>query len=151
MVAERTARDPDTTWMLPGGQVECRESVETALARELTEETGLRIDGTPVLAFVVDITAALDDLVGGWRALTYACDATGDLAPADPDGLILTAEWVDQAGALARLEAVEWYDSAPLRAFLAGSAPAGSHYRYSLTGRRGAVTRSEVEVLESRE
>lgn len=134
--------------MLPGGQVEDGELVEAGLARELAEETGLTIVGAPILAFTVDIRADLGDFIGEWRALTYACDVAGHLVPADPDGLILASEWVDRTEAVARLEAVEWYDAAPLRAFLAGSARPGARYRYFLTGRRGAMRRSGVQVLD---
>ena len=147
MVAERGPADADATWMLPGGRVEPGESLEAALEREIREETGLRMAGTPVLAFSVEIAAEMDDLVGAWRAVTYACRAEGEVAPADPDGLILSAEWVPIEDAFARLEAVEWYDSGPLRAFLAGEVAAGSAFRYRISGRRGATVRSVVEVI----
>jgi ADP-ribose pyrophosphatase YjhB (NUDIX family) len=147
LVQEQGPNEPDPTWMLPGGRAENGESAEAALHRELTEETGLALVGSPVLAYAVTVSAMLDDLVGEWEALTYACEADGPLMPSDPDGLILSADWVERHDAIARLETVEWFDSAPLRAFIAGSALPGSRYRYALAGRRGAATRSVVELV----
>lgn len=149
LVQEQGPRDAAPIWMLPGGRVEDGEAPEAAVRRELAEETGLVVVGMPQVAFAVEIEADLQDLVGRWRARTYACDATGTIAPADPDELIVAADWVQQAEALERLEAVEWYDSAPLRSYLGGSVDPGTSFRYRLSGRRGSVYRSIVEVLDA--
>lgn len=147
LVQEQGIDSAKPTWMLPGGRVAYGEGPELALGREILEETGLTVIGEPMLAFSVEIDSQLDDLVGRWRALTYACDADGTIEPADPESLIRTAEWVDVDEGLDRLASVEWYDADPLRSFLDGSAPDGSAWRYRLTGRRGAALRTVAEQI----
>ncbi len=115
LVQEIGPGDTEPTWMLPGGQVEPGESVMEALRRELCEETGLELIGVPPLAFAVDVIDAADQ----YLALTFRCEATGVLAPDDPDGYILGAAWVDEQEALSRLALVDWYDTGPLRRHLA--------------------------------
>lgn len=148
LVQEQGIEDREPTWMLPGGRVEYGESPDLALRREIEEETGLTIEGTPTLAFSVEIDSQLDDLVGRWRALTYACEASGTVEPADPEGLIRTAEWIELDDAVERLAAVEWYDAEPLRAYLDQREPEGRAWRYRLTGRRGAALRTVAEPAD---
>ena len=120
LVEEMGPNDPGPTWMLPGGVVEAGESVVEGLRRELREETGLELAGEPRLAFVVHIVAPEES----YLALTFSCEATGTLAPNDPDGLVLNIAWVDETDALARLGRVSWYDTGPLRRHMASDATA---------------------------
>jgi 8-oxo-dGTP diphosphatase len=115
LVEQRGPADAASSWMLPGGRVEAGESEHQALAREVREETGLAIVGTPRLAFEVETEAEGQR----WIARTFACSLRGRLAPADPDGLVVRAAWLPEADALALLGAVSWYRLEPLRAHLA--------------------------------
>jgi 8-oxo-dGTP diphosphatase len=96
---------PGDTWVLPGGQVEPGELVHQAVVRELWEETGVRPAGVGRLAFVCQYTVTHDPLWAGvWTVFTFAIDAAAhDLAPADPDGLVLEAAWVPLPEARRRL------------------------------------------------
>ena len=124
LVEEMEPGDPGATWMLPGGRVEPSETLVEALRRELAEETGMGLLGSPVIAFAVDITAS----EGQYSVITFDCQADGPLAPDDPDGLVLSAAWLLTDEALARLAGVAWYDCAPLERFLSGEAPVGATY-----------------------
>jgi ADP-ribose pyrophosphatase YjhB (NUDIX family) len=124
LVEEAEPGDPGPTWMLPGGRVEPSETLIQALRRELAEETGMGLLGSPVIAFAVDITAP----EGQYSAITFDCQADGSLAPDDPDGLVLSAAWLTTDEALARLACVAWYDCLPLERFLSGEGPPGATY-----------------------
>ena len=124
MVEQRGPGDPAPTWALPGGYVEPGETVLEALGREVREETGLSVVGEPQLAFTVKVR--FEDLY--WVAHTFECHATGSLAPADPDGLVIAASWVAPDEAIRRLDELPWYDPRPLRRWLAGEATPGTVY-----------------------
>ena len=124
LVAQQGPDDAATSWMLPGGRVEQGESLAAALARELSEETGLRLTGINCIAFAADIRTG----DAHYSALTFDVDAEGSLAPSDPDGFVRSAEWVPVAQAFERLRCVAWYDCEPLALYLGGQSKAGAVY-----------------------
>jgi ADP-ribose pyrophosphatase YjhB (NUDIX family) len=126
LVEQQGPDDSESSWMLPGGRVEDGETLIHALDRKLSEEAGLALIGSPRMAFAVDLVAG----GGRYAVISFACEADGDLAPNDPDGLVRSAAWFEPADALVRLRDVPWYACVPLERFLSGMAPPGAVYAF---------------------
>ena len=133
LVRQRYPDDPRPYWGLPGGQVEPGEALLTGLGRELFEETGLTLVGTPSIAFVVQILRQNVEGHRQWLACHFACGVEGVLSPHDPDGLVLSAHWVAEHTALAHLGTDPQYQCELLRRFLGGEAAPGTVYTFRIT------------------
>ncbi len=55
LVQQQGPDDAHPHWWLPSGQVEPGEGLLAGLGREVLEETGLTLVGTPAIAFVVQV------------------------------------------------------------------------------------------------
>ncbi|NNG14053.1 MAG: 8-oxo-dGTP diphosphatase MutT, partial [Gammaproteobacteria bacterium] len=64
-------------WEFPGGKVEAGESVEQALARELLEETGIRVEYARPLIRVHHDYADKSVLLDVWRVEAFSGEAHG--------------------------------------------------------------------------
>jgi 8-oxo-dGTP diphosphatase len=117
------------SWWLPGGVVKPGETLVAALQRELLEETGPCVDGTPHSAFVVQLFRQVESgLQGDGFVFHFSCEASGQLYPHDPDGLVLSAEWREEKEVLDLLRVHAWYACVPIRRWLSGEAGSGSVY-----------------------
>lgn len=92
LVANDWSRRGRVRYTLPGGMVEAGESILEAIAREVHEETGLRIKAIQHLAYVVQV----EDTRKSERtiAMAFRADYEGLLNPKDPDGHIVEARFL---------------------------------------------------------
>ncbi|MDQ7809278.1 NUDIX domain-containing protein [Amycolatopsis sp. A133] len=89
----RRVNDPGSgRWSLPGGRVEPGESDETAVVRELSEETGLKVIPGTLIGTVTR---------GPYEIHDYACEVVGGVLTAGDDASAV--RWSDAAD----LEALE--------------------------------------------
>lgn len=85
LLIRRTKPPRSGQWSLPGGRVERGEPLETALRREIREETGLeiRVLGLAGVAEIVD--ASPDGGVGHYVLIDYGARSLGGVAIAASD------------------------------------------------------------------
>lgn len=98
----------EPAWTVPGGRIEPGELVTEGLARELREETGIRVLDPGRIAFVVQV----DERRDGWFATVWTWEVAawdGEIAVDDPDGFVLEAAFVPLPAALERLAAIAWH------------------------------------------
>ena len=133
LVQQQYPGEPLPHWWLPSGQVEPGEELLAGLKREVLEETGLTLVGTPTIAFVVQVLRHREESLQQWFVCHFACEVAGRPHPQDPDGLVLSAHWVPEHVALAHLGRNSDYDCEPLRQWLCGEAAPGMVYTVNIS------------------
>lgn len=142
LLVQNRRRDGALDWSPPGGVVEVHEgeSVVDGLTREVEEETGIRV--TAWEGPVWQVWAEAPDM--GWRLrveVHRALAFEGDLAPDDPDGIVVDARFV-QPDECSDCLASTWVPThEPLLAWLAERWTPGDAraYRYAVAGASRAV------------
>jgi 8-oxo-dGTP diphosphatase len=134
LVHQQGPDDPTATWALPGGAVEEGELLTEALAREVREETGLEVVRVGPLAYAAQTDAPRENR-HGLAFVFEVAEWRGVLRAADPDELILGAEFCSRGDALRRLRALPWPEMRdPILAYLRGEAGRGSVWLYRQPG-----------------
>jgi len=118
VMIRQAAPDEEPFWSVPSGRVEDGELVTEGLAREVLEETGLRVVEPGRLAFVLQIDSRRAEQLYGGRGpgngylatvWTFEVDSwNGDLEPRDPDGFVVDASFMSSPDAITHLQKLEW-------------------------------------------
>ncbi len=130
-------------WSTPGGVIDAEDvSILDGLAREVCEETGLRVTAWAGLAYEVVAIAA--DMGWKMRCEVHLVDGfEGDLVIEDPDGIVVEADFYPPHHAGTLLEDCPPWVQEPIREWLAdrwatnGAVPA-RRYEYAVSGTRRA-------------
>lgn len=79
-------------WHFPGGGVDHRETIEEGMAREVMEETGYRVTGTPTIfqTYLNMLPPQRDHVI------FFVCDSFEQVKPFVPNNEIVACEWFDR-------------------------------------------------------
>lgn len=141
LVANRR-RDGRVDWSTPGGVVDDGETLLYALTREVHEETGLQVDSWSRLCWTTEVSFV--DLRMHLEVEVHLADAyAGALTIADPDGIVVDADFLDAPTIDQRLETAPRWVADPMREWLRRPWNDVRHFGYRAIGRNPAELRTQ--------
>lgn len=135
LLVQNRRRNGTLDWSPPGGVIEVEEgeTLTDGLTREVREETGLLVTGWEGPLYRVEAVAA----DAGWHLRAEVHRATGysgQLAPGDPDGIVVDARFVEPDRCHEHLESNHAWVREPLLAWLLERWIEERSYRYRVSG-----------------
>jgi 8-oxo-dGTP diphosphatase len=141
LLVQNRRRDGALDWSTPGGVIDDGETLLEGLTREVAEETGIVV--STWAGPLWEVQAEAPEM--GWRLrveVHRAVDFDGDLAVADPDGIVIDAQFVDVEACRPHLLTTWAPLHEPLLAWLDERFDHARTYRYRIDG----ANRSSMEV-----
>jgi 8-oxo-dGTP diphosphatase len=133
LLVQNQRRGGVVDWSPPGGVIDEDEALLDGLTREVAEETGLRVGSWEGPLYEIEA-----DAPGlGWTLRVEAhraVDVSGDLALADPDGIVVDACYVPCADCDEHLAGAHPWVREPLAAWLAERWVGTRRFRYRIDG-----------------
>ena len=102
LVEQEAPYDTKHNWMLPGGQVEKNEDIETSLRREFLEETGLMLSSVNFLSYTTQIFNPTKQSIFNVNIFEISLE-DGVINPNDPDNEIISAAYLSPSEAIKKL------------------------------------------------
>ena len=134
LLVENVRHNGTSDWTPPGGVIDPGEDLLVGLTREVREETGLEV--LRWAGPLYEIQAEAPDL--GWRLrveVHQAAEVDGELSiGADPDGIVVAADWVGAASCADRLGTSHPWVREPLLEWMLERFDATREFRYEVLG-----------------
>jgi 8-oxo-dGTP diphosphatase len=140
LVREEHPRWGGEFWNLPSGMLEGPETPAEGAARELAEETGLRVAPRALCLRTTSSTMVDGIAVRAWN---FEVDVEEPaIAVSDPDLLVHEARWFPADAAIELLRSLPYRPLAePALALLTGATAAGTHWEFASPEADPVVTR----------
>lgn len=133
LIVQNKRRNGETDWSTPGGVIDPGEAPMEALTREVQEETGLAVHqwGEPIyLVQVIAPTLGFKLDVVAFEAVSFS----GEIRIADPDGIVIEAEFVEPSAAIERMHDAPRWVAEPFGAYLSQGVDDGRRFGYRVEG-----------------
>ena len=134
LLVENLRQNGKSDWTTPGGVIDPGEALLDGLSREVREETGLEVVRWSGLLYEISVLAP-----GlGWRLrveVHLALEVAGEVfVGQDPDGIVISSDWVSVQGCNERLRHAQPWVREPLMEWMTERFESPRLFEYELHG-----------------